>query len=106
MINTKLIFVDGISGSGKSTTAHYIARQLEKNGIKVKWFHEDERDHPLDSMEEGDDKIDQQYITRFLEEYPKKWEKFINSIKNEEGVYIVESYLFQDIIFSPLSLLS
>jgi len=26
MLNTKLIFVDGISGSGKSTTAHYLAR--------------------------------------------------------------------------------
>lgn len=36
MIKTKLILVDGITGSGKSTTAYYIARQIEKNGIKVR----------------------------------------------------------------------
>jgi len=38
MLNTKLILVDGMTGSGKSTTAHFIARQLEKNGIKVKCY--------------------------------------------------------------------
>ena len=47
MIKTKLILVDGISGSGKSTTAHFIHRQIEKNGIKVKWFYEQEDNHPL-----------------------------------------------------------
>lgn len=102
MINTKLIFVDGISGSGKSTTAHYLARQLDKNGIKVKWFYEQEKDHPLQSMEKREDESDQQYTTRFLKDYPDLWEKFINSIKDEEGVYIIESFLFQDIIFDPL----
>jgi len=102
MINTKLIFVDGISGSGKSTTAHYLARQLEKNGIKVKWFYEQEKDHPLQGMEKRDDETDKQFTTRFLKDYPNEWEKLINSIKDEEVVYIIESFLFQDIIFDPL----
>ncbi|NOR44359.1 MAG: hypothetical protein GQ534_02145 [Candidatus Delongbacteria bacterium] len=43
-MKTKLIIVEGIAGSGKSTTAHYIARQLEKNEIKAKWYYEEERE--------------------------------------------------------------
>jgi thymidylate kinase len=47
MIDTKLILVDGIPGAGKSTTAQFIARQLEKNGIKTKIYNETDNNHPL-----------------------------------------------------------
>ena len=39
MINTKLIFAAGMSGSGKSTTAQNISLQLERQGIAHTWLH-------------------------------------------------------------------
>jgi len=102
MLNTKLIFVDGITGSGKSTTAHFIARQIEKNGLKVKWFHEEETDHPFALMESKEDESDADYVQRNLKEYPKKWIDFVDKVKDDDCIYIMESYLFQDIISTSL----
>ena len=101
MINTKLILVDGITGSGKSTTAHFIARQMEKNGIKVKWYYEVEKDHPLLEIDKNKDESDEDHSKRVLVEYPQKWIDFVNKIKNDDYTYIVESYLFQDVLFFP-----
>jgi ABC-type oligopeptide transport system ATPase subunit len=101
MIKTKLILVDGISGSGKSTTAHFIARQMEKNGIKVKWYFECEKTHPLYEIEKIKEESDEDHSKRVLAEYPQKWVDFVKKIKDDEFVYIVESYLFQDVLMFP-----
>jgi len=101
MLNTKLILVDGITGSGKSTTAHYIARQLEKNGIKVKWFHEKEKNHPLHNQIET--KNDEEYLNEILKSFYKQLTEFVDMIANDEAVYIIESFLFQDIVVPFLS---
>ena len=101
MIKTKLIFVDGITGSGKSTTAHYIARQMEKNGIKVRWLYEQENDHPLLEIPMNKNESHEDYTQRVLVEYPRKWIEFVKKIKDDEYIYIVESYLFQDVIMFP-----
>jgi len=101
MIKTKLILVDGITGSGKSTTAHFIARQMEKNGVKVKWYYEVEKDHPVFEILKNDDESDLDHSKRVFEEYPKKWIDFVNKVKDDEFVYIIESYLFQDVLMSP-----
>lgn len=47
MLNSKLILIDGITGSGKSTTTQFLASQLKENDIKVKWYHETQTIHPL-----------------------------------------------------------
>jgi len=104
MLNTKIIFVDGISGSGKSTTAHFIARQIEKNGHKVRWFYEEEDDHPLAEMVQNKDESDTDFAQRILKDYPQKWIDFVNKVKDDDCIYIVESFLFQNIIFTPLAI--
>jgi len=101
MIKTKLILVDGITGSGKSTMAHFIARQMEKNGVKVKWYYEVEKDHPLVEIEKIKEESDEDHSKRVLTEYPQKWVDFVNKIKDDEFVYIFESYLFQDVLMFP-----
>ena len=47
MIKTKLILVDGIPGSGKSTLSQFISKQIERNKIKVKWYFEHDMFHPI-----------------------------------------------------------
>jgi len=96
MLNTKLILVDGITGSGKSTSAHFIARQLEKNGISAKWLYEEEKDHPLSLVFDIED------IKEFLENFLKQLIIFVNEINNNDVVYVVESFIFQAILQKSL----
>lgn len=80
MINTKLILVDEIPGTGKSTVAHFIARQLEKNGIKAKWFHEADNEHPLGVELKEKSEVNQDlYQDRLLVSYPEKLTEFVNN---------------------------
>ena len=104
MIKTKLILVDGISGSGKSTTAHYIARQLNRNGIKAKWYQEEEKNHPLhvNLSKQKKKENDVQYCNRFMIEFVKKWEKLVKKIQQDDTVYIVECFFFQYSLLQPI----
>ena len=45
---TKLILVEGIPGSGKTTTAVFVADWLQKRGMKTAVFPEGNLDHPAD----------------------------------------------------------
>ncbi|MBN2857214.1 MAG: hypothetical protein JXN63_02325 [Candidatus Delongbacteria bacterium] len=101
MIKTKLILVDGITGSGKSTTTHLLYRHMLRNGVKVKWIYEVESDHPLFELIKTKDETDIEHSERAFKEIPEKWVKFVEKIKDDEYVYIVESYLFQDVLMFP-----
>jgi len=96
MIQTKLILIDGMTGSGKSTTAHFLARQMAKNNINVRWFHEEENNHPLVYIQPAQsDLTEAEKTALYLENYPKQWWKFAEEALAFDGVYIAESHLFQ-----------
>jgi len=46
MEQTKLILVEGLPSTGKSTNSGFLLDQLEKNGRRAKWVHEVARPHP------------------------------------------------------------
>lgn len=47
MEHTKLIMLEGLPGTGKSTNAYFLLRQLERAGKRARWFHEVARPHPV-----------------------------------------------------------
>lgn len=98
MLNTKLILIDGITGSGKSTTAQFLANQLKKNGVKVKWYHEEETDHPLGYEEDVEVFISQAEMEKFLGIIPKLWGQFVKQVRHSDEVHIIESHLMQDTV--------
>ncbi len=97
MRKTKLILIDGMTGSGKSVTAHFLARQLGKNGIKARWYHEEEPDHPLLYREPGECKglPETERKEIYMRDYPAQWKAFAESLHGSGDVTIVECYLFQ-----------
>ncbi|WP_070120057.1 AAA family ATPase [Bacillus marinisedimentorum] len=98
MINTKLILIDGITGSGKSTTAQFLANQLRNNGIKVKWYHEEEDNHPLNYEEDIEVFTSQAELEAFLEETPKIWREFAKHVSESDQVHIIESFILQNTV--------
>jgi thymidylate kinase len=47
LIATKLILFEGVPGSGKSTLAQTILRRLGRQGIPVRWWYEEDANHPV-----------------------------------------------------------
>lgn len=47
----KLVLVEGLPGSGKSTTSHLLALHLERHGRPVRWYWENEMPHPVVTSE-------------------------------------------------------
>ncbi len=98
MIETKLILIDGITGSGKSTTAQFLAGQLRLNGIKAKWYHETEDSHPLAYSDDVEVFSSDYERDKFLNTIPKLWKKFAKDAEKSDFVHIIESHLLQDTV--------
>lgn len=47
MRDTRLILVEGLPGSGKSTTAQWLCHLLEALGVRAAWHHEQDITHPV-----------------------------------------------------------
>ncbi|MDM0053602.1 hypothetical protein [Variovorax sp. J22R115] len=47
MIDTTLILIDGLTGSGKSTTAQRLWLHLERCGVAARWIYEHDTSHPI-----------------------------------------------------------
>lgn len=53
MIDTKLIIMEGLPGTGKTTNSFFLLCQLERNGIATRWIHENARPHPTSYFNEA-----------------------------------------------------
>jgi len=105
MIKTKLILVDGIPGSGKSTISQFISKQMDRNKIKVKWYFEHDMFHPITidykELEKQQGETEPDHSRRIMEKYKAAWDNFVNKIESDDTVYLIESYLFQNAVLFP-----
>lgn len=84
----KLIFVEGIPGSGKSTFARFLSNQFERNGYTCMLFLETTFNHPIIHSNSYDD------YKAFIESYPERWKNFLLN-QMDSDVIVMESALFQ-----------
>ncbi|QJD83285.1 hypothetical protein [Cohnella herbarum] len=98
-MKTKLIIIDGIPGSGKSTTGSFISERLNESKIPNRFYHELEDNHPLRIY---DKQFNSFTILEEAEWFAAKVEQlfsdFINDKLDREEITIMESYVFQDTI--------
>lgn len=92
MPTSKLIIVEGLTGAGKSTMAHFISRQYGHNGMPARWIHEGEMEHPI-WVENGRDDL-----ARCTVEMHEQWPAFAQSVADGDEVVIIEAAYFNNLI--------
>lgn len=98
--NTKLIMIEGIPGSGKSTTAQLISHMLHRKGIGHKWWYEEEKGHPVyvyddyTTMQLIIDELSNGNYRKVINMALKKWHEFVASVQMTSDIVIVDSCLF------------
>ncbi|MCK5055584.1 MAG: hypothetical protein KAT34_02945 [Candidatus Aminicenantes bacterium] len=97
-MDTKLIILEGLTGSGKSTTAQFISSQLQKQDIKCRCILEGESGHPLYINMPG------YSITEAAKVLHSQWKSFVRQVKQFAVPVITEGCLFQYIIGSMLKM--
>ena len=95
-VRSKLIIVEGLTGSGKSIMAHFIARQLKYNGIAASWVHEGEEPHPLLIDVESS-------IADYMSEMLARWAAYVDRIEKSGEVKVVEACFFNNLIDTLLA---
>ncbi|RAV09190.1 DNA/RNA helicase domain-containing protein [Paenibacillus contaminans] len=100
MQNTKLIMIEGIPGSGKSTTAQRISHILQRKGGNLKWWYEEEQGHPVyiyddyTSMQTIVDELSSGNYRKVIDMALKRWQEFVEFVQSSSDIVIVDSCLF------------
>ena len=100
MRDTRLILIEGLPGSGKSTTAQFLTRTLTKAGIANRWWYEEEKGHPVylfhdvPSLQQTlQDLADGDY-RRVIAAALDKWQQFSDDLRSSDTVVLLDSCLF------------
>lgn len=103
MRGTKLVFIDGIPGSGKTTTARALESVLAQRSVEVRCFLEEHPDHPLNvggplhpsGRTTGATFFGRYTVDSFVDESLRRWRAFVNVAERADAVQVVESYPYQ-----------
>lgn len=96
-MKSRLVLIDGMPGSGKSTFGKVIGAKLNKMNIQNRLYHELEENHPL--------RIYDKTFTSFTIQDEAEWfttkveqlfTDFVNERVRRDEVTIMESYVFQN----------
>jgi hypothetical protein len=93
----RLVFIEGLPGSGKSTAAQRLAFEGGRQGWATRWYYEQDAAHPLAGYFEprqGGDPL------QFMAQARARWHTFASNAT--AGTHLVESHLFQGPIGSLL----
>jgi len=97
MIDTNLILVDGLPGSGKSTTAQRMFLHLINNGYDVRWYYEHETPHPIYGYDKIETALDQGApgLHALLKQATENWRGLAESVGVNSQIAILDGALFQ-----------
>jgi thymidylate kinase len=96
MRDTKLIFVEGIVGSGKSTTAKFITDCLTQQQIPARLLPEGGRGHPLrvaNSLPHPFQVWRDVTVNQFIRSSVDKWHAFVRTAQRSEAVTVCDGQL-------------
>ncbi|KOP68377.1 hypothetical protein AMS62_26345 [Bacillus sp. FJAT-18019] len=96
----RLLIIDGIPGSGKTTTATRIYNRLTSQGIRARCLLEQAENHPLlPPMEQYYALNTDEGADAFIRQLVDRYSRFVEEqLSSSEDIAIIESVLFQDIV--------
>ena len=97
MRDTRLIFIDGIPGSGKSTTAHRLHLHLQACRWDVTWFYEHDITHPIYRREEKKRFCEEGFldVDRLQPQIVSRWQAFAAVGWESPATTIMDGAFFQ-----------
>lgn len=104
MRNSKLIFAEGLPGTGKSTTASAIASKLKSEHLQVNLWLETDMDHPLNvggdlhpaGFTTGEALFQRYKPDNFVEESLNRWQAFVHKARQVEAINVLDSFPYQN----------
>lgn len=90
----KLIFIEGVPSSGKSTMAKMLCDIAQKEGVNSSWYLEQSIEHPIHPVNTEHNKHDHKFAVHCL----KQWQKFVSANKAKDHLFILDGSLFQSTI--------
>jgi hypothetical protein len=102
-MDTNLVLIEGVPGSGKSSTAQHLGFHLIRLGYQTCWFFETDENHPIYPITsslplEYREERDRSECKRTEEEVISGWRILADSLSGTDRVVILESSLFQTVI--------
>ena len=94
MVNTRLILIEGLPGSGKTSTAKHLHRLLSYEGFVCSWFLEEDASHPVTPRVLRRTAPSPGYGDRCV----KSWTDFVNAKRSSDRVFILEGCAFQSTV--------
>jgi hypothetical protein len=98
MADPKVIFVDGLPGSGKTTLAHWLKQYFENRGPSVQFIAEYDLHHPLhwfvyhDGVDFLPPDIDHISPSTYMQDSLTKWGEFIFEQASSSDLMIIDGY--------------
>jgi thymidylate kinase len=100
MRETRLILVEGLPGSGKSTTAHLLSRHLQSLDVSVRWWYEEEVGHPVyvfqddTSLRQTLDDLNAGRFRVLIEAALAQWRQFVALLTASGEIGLIDSCLY------------
>jgi thymidylate kinase len=96
---TRLILLEGIPGSGKSTMGQFLAQELHALGISHRWWYEEKQAHPLyvfqdpASLQQALDDLAGSKSHQVVKAALDKWRALAASIASDDAIVLLDSCL-------------
>ncbi len=90
----RIVFVEGVPGSGKSSMAERLCSNAASLGIDARWYLEESQDNPV-RMNVGNAS---KSLGRFAEECLSSWAGFVDQCHGQKTIHIFEGIAFQSTV--------